>query len=132
MYSLQSIAKPSLVYTVLHWKPLSLTSKGISVFSPLKPKKGGAARFPPTYLLQCPFFFFKLKEMGTLVGYLYLPQDVSTKRKPNQRFQPKPYISLYAKWLHGEKVFGRIANISSLSRLLQSCNKLNPLFFSGK
>lgn len=101
MYSLQSIAKPSLVYTLLHWKPLSLTSKAILVFSPLKPKIGGAARFPPTYSLQCPFF--KVKELGTLVGYLYLPQDVSTKRKLNQRFQPKPYISLYAKWLHGGK-----------------------------
>lgn len=127
MYSLQSIAKPSLVYTLLHWKPLSLTSKAILVFSPLKPKIGGRCQVS-SYLLVT-VSFFKLKEMGTLVGYLYLPQDVSTKRKLNQRFQPKPYISLYAKWLHGEKVFGRRANISSLQRLLQFCNKLYPLFF---
>lgn len=98
MYSLQSIAKPSLVYTLLHWKPLSLTPKAILVFSPLKPKIGGRCQVS-SYLLVTVSFFFKLKEMGTLVGALYLPQDVSTKRKLNQRFQPKPYISLYAKWL---------------------------------
>lgn len=131
MYSLQSIAKPSLVYTLLHWKPLSLTSQAILVFSPLKPKIRGRCQVSSYLLVSVLFFFFfflKIKEMGTLVGYLYLPQDVSTKRKLNQRFQPKSYISLYAKWLHREKVFGRRANISSLQRLLQFCNKLHPLF----
>lgn len=106
MYSLQSIAKPSLVYTLLHWKPLSLTPKAILVFSPLKPKIGGRCQVSSYLLVTVSFFFFKLKEMGTLVGALYLPQDVSTKRKLKQRFQPKPYISLYAKWLpRGKRVW---------------------------
>lgn len=91
MYSLQSIAKPSLVYTLLHWKPLSLASQAILVFSPLKPKIRGRCQVSSYLLVTVSFFFylfFKIKEMGTLVRYLYLPQDVSTRGNVTKGFSP--------------------------------------------
>lgn len=128
MYSLQSIAKPSLVYTLLHWKPLSLTPKAILVFSPLKPKIGGRCQVS-SYLLVTVSFFLSSRKWGLLLGLCTYHRMFPQKGNLTKGFSPNHTSVCMQSGYHGEKVFGRRASISSLQRLLQFCNKLYPLFF---